>query len=87
MLEKQSTWKCRQHSRIELKGWGCWRNIRGTNITLEEARALVRATKARIKQDELDVFDWDLTDRDQGKFDTKDDGLSVFQRGGHSHGP
>ena len=53
-------------SRIELKGWGCWRNIRGTGITLEEAKQLVSMAKARFKQDNLNVFDWDLTDRDQG---------------------
>ena len=70
-------------SRIELKGWGCWRNIRGTGITLEKAKALVSGAKARIKQDDLHVFDWHLTNRDQGNFDT----LSVVQRGGHSHGP
>ena len=39
-------------SRVELKGCGCWRNIRGIGITLEEA-------KARLKQDGLNVFDWD----------------------------
>ena len=44
-------------SRIELKGWGCWRNSRGTGITLHEA-----------KQDDLNMFDWDMTDRDQGIF-------------------
>ena len=33
-------------SRIELKGWGCWRNIRGTDFTIEEAKALVSATKS-----------------------------------------
>ena len=27
--------------------------------------------KGRLKQDDPDVFDWDLTDRDQGNFDTK----------------
>ena len=69
-------------SRIELKGLGCWRNIRGTGITLDEAKELVRTTEARIKQDDLNVFDCDLTDRDQGNFDT-----TVVQRGGHSHGP
>ena len=58
-------------SRIELKGWGCWRNMRGTGITLDEAKELVSVTKARIKQDDLDVFDWDLTDCGQGNFDTK----------------
>ena len=58
-------------SRIDMKGWGCWRNIRGTGITLDEAKELVSVNKARIKQDDLNVFDWDLTDRDQGNFDTK----------------
>ena len=58
-------------SRIELKGWGCWRNIRGTGITLDEAKELISVTKARIKQDDLNVFDCDLTDRDQGNFDTR----------------
>ena len=47
-------------SRIELKGWGCWRDIRGTSITFEEAKQLVSMAKARLKQDDLNVFDWDL---------------------------
>ena len=58
-------------SRIELKGWVSWRNIRGTGISLEEAKALTSATKVSLKLDEMNVFDWDLTDRDQGTFDTK----------------
>ena len=28
--------------------------------------------KARLKQDDLYVFDWDLTDGDQGNLDTND---------------
>ena len=47
-------------SRIELKGWGCWRNIRGTGITLEETKELVSMAKTRLKQDDLGMFDWDL---------------------------
>ena len=31
----------------------------------------VNMAKAHLKQDDLNVFDWDLTDRDQGNFDTK----------------
>ena len=27
--------------------------------------------KTRLKQDDLNMFDWDMTDRDQGNFDTK----------------
>ena len=68
-------------SRIELKGWGCWSYIRGTSITLEEAKALVSMTKTRIKQDDLHVFDWDLTDLDQGHFDTKMMALLWFKEG------
>ena len=45
--------------------------IRRTGITLDEATQLVSKTKARPKQDELNMFDWDLTDRDQGISDTK----------------
>ena len=44
-------------SRIELKGWGCWRNIRGTGITLDKAKQLVSKAKARLKQDDLNMFD------------------------------
>ena len=58
-------------SRVELKGWSSWRNIRGTGITKEEAKQLVSKTKARLKQDDLNMFDWELTDSDQGIFDTK----------------
>ena len=31
--------------RIELEGWGCWRNIRGTGNTQNEARQLVSMAK------------------------------------------
>ena len=68
-------------SRTELTGCGCWRIIRGTGITLEEAKALVSMTKTRIKQDDLHVFDWDLTDRDQGHFDAKIITLLWFKEG------
>ena len=46
-------------------GWGSWRNVRGTGITLEEAEQLVCMTKARLKQEDLNLFDRELTDRDQ----------------------
>ena len=49
----------------------CWSNIRGTGITLEEAKSLVSLAKARLKQDDMSMFEWDLIDRDQGIFDTK----------------
>ena len=58
-------------SRIELKGWDCCRNIRGTGIALDEAKQLISDTNARIKPDDLNMFDWDMTDRDQWIFDTK----------------
>ena len=54
-------------SRIELKGWGCWRNTRGTGITLDDAKQLNSDTKTRIKLDDLNMSD--LPDRDQGNFD------------------
>ena len=63
-------------SRIGLKGWGSWRNIKGTGISLEETKTLISTTKARLRLDEMNVFDWDLIDRDQGIFDTK---MMVFQ--------
>ena len=46
-------------SRRELKGWSCSRNIRGTGITLDEAKEYISMAKARLKQDDLNVFDWD----------------------------
>ena len=58
-------------ARVELKGWSSWRNIRGSGITMEEAKQLVSKTKASLKQDDLNMFDWELTDSDQGIFDTK----------------
>ena len=58
-------------SRIELKAWGCWRHIPGTGITLKEAKQLISDTKARIKPDDLNMFDWDFTDRDQRNLDIK----------------
>ena len=56
---------CHKHllaSTVELKGWGSWRNIRRTGITLEEAKQLVCMTKARLEQEDLNLFDWELTD-------------------------
>ena len=58
-------------SRIELKMWVCWRNIRGSGVTLDETKQLISDTKTRIEPRDLDVLDWDLTDRDQGNFDIK----------------
>ena len=55
-------------SRVELEGQGSWRNIRGAGITVEEAKELVSAAKAPLKQDDLNMFDSDPTDRDQGSF-------------------
>ena len=46
-------------SRIELKGWRCWSTIRGTSITQDGAEELIIVTKARNKQDDLNVFDGD----------------------------
>ena len=43
--------------------------MRGTGITLEEAEQLVCMTKALLKQEDLNLFDRELTDRDQGIFD------------------
>ena len=40
-------------------------------ITMEEAKQLVCKTKVRLKQDDLNMFNWELTDSDQGIFDTK----------------
>ena len=51
-------------------GWGSWRNVPGTGITLEKAEQLVCMTKARLKQEDLNLFDRERTDRDQGIFDT-----------------
>ena len=63
------------------KGYGSWRNIRGTGITLGEARQLVRVVKTRLKQDDLNMFDWDMTDRDPGFFDTKMMAFLWFKEG------
>ena len=46
-------------TRVELKGWEVWRNIRGTGITMDRDRNL--ASK----------FNWELTDLDQGNLDMK----------------
>ena len=56
-------------TRVELKGWGVWRNIRGTGITVDEARTLVGEIKTRTSEADLGKFNWDLTDRDQGNFE------------------
>ena len=56
-----------------------WRKIRRTSITLDEAKKLISMVKARLKQDDLSMFDWDLTDRDQGIFLTKKDVFLWFK--------
>ena len=53
-------------SRVELKGWVFWRNIRGIGITVDEAKTLVVQIKTRIPNADLGNFNWDLTVRDQG---------------------
>ena len=58
-------------SRVELKRMKRWRNIRGAGITIEEAKQLVCMTNSRLKREELNLFDWERTDSDQGIFDTK----------------
>ena len=58
-------------SRIQLKGWGVWGDIRGTGITMDEARQLFSDAKCRIKPEDRDKFDGKWTDWDQGHFDIK----------------
>ena len=41
----------------DLKKICCWINMRGTGITLDEAKELVRIAKKTRKQDNLIVFD------------------------------
>ena len=41
-------------------------------------------TKARLKQEDLNLFDWELTDRDQGILDTKMLVFLWFKEEGHS---
>ena len=48
-----------------------WRNIRGTGITLDEARDLVGKVKILIQDTDMDKFDCDLTARDHRNFDVK----------------
>ena len=38
---------------------------------MKEAKQLVSKKTARLKQDDPNMFDWQLTDGDQGMFDTK----------------
>ena len=58
-------------TRVELKGWWVWRNIRGTGITMDEARTLVSGMQAMMSDADLNKFTWELTDRDQGNFEFK----------------
>ena len=67
-------------SRIE--GMGLVKHSRDRQYA--EAKQLASMVKARLKQDDLNILDWDLTDRDQANFD-KDDGFYVVQRRSHSH--
>ena len=58
-------------SRIELKGWGVWKDVRGSGITLDEGRELVVMVKILIQNTDMDKFDWDLTARNQRVSDIK----------------
>ena len=40
-------------TRVERKGWGVWRNISGTGVTMDEARTLVCDIKAPISEADL----------------------------------
>ena len=62
-------------SRIELKGWVVEETLAGPALRWMRPNNL--STKARLKQDDLSVFDWDLTDRDQGNSDIK---MMAFMR-------
>ena len=74
-------------SRIDLKGWGVWRNIRGTGITMDEARDLVSKVKILILETDKDKFDWDLTARGQGHLLYRHDDFPVVQEWCHSARP
>ena len=58
-------------TRIELKGWGVWRRIRETGITVDQARGLVGQVKALTPVKHNEKFDWEMTAKDQGYFDLK----------------
>ena len=58
-------------TRIELKGWGVWRKIRETGITVDQGRGLVGQVKALTPVNHHEKFDWEMTDKDQGYFDLK----------------
>ena len=46
-----------------------WRNIRGTGITMDEARNLVSKIKTMMPDAYLNKFNWDLADPDRGTVD------------------
>ena len=56
-------------TRVEVKGWRVWRNIRGMGITMDEAKDLVSQIEAMIPDADLNKFNLELTDRDQGNFE------------------
>ena len=58
-------------TRIELKGWGVWRKIRETGITMDEAKDLVDRMKALTSSIHHDKFDWDMIAKNQGFFEIK----------------
>ena len=66
------SWRCEWlPTRIELKGWGVWRKIRETGITVDQARSLAGQVKAITPINHHEKFDWEMTDKDQGYFDLK----------------
>ena len=62
-------------TRIELKGWGVWRKIRETGITMDETENLVDKVKALTSSIHHEKFDWEMIAKGQGFFELK---MAVF---------
>ena len=56
---------------MEQKGWGVWKDTRGTRLDETDVMAMVTQIKTTMPAAQQDEFDWGLTDSDQGNSEFK----------------
>ena len=58
-------------SRLELKAWGDWDNVRGTAADPNQIRDLVARVKVNMPLNVQGCFDWDAIEQEQGNYELK----------------
>ena len=59
---------CLTPTRLELRGWGDWTDVRGSAIDMDEVGSLVASLKARLTVDFQECFDGQPLNRSTGIF-------------------